>query len=81
MSGALAHLHELDLFCECEDESCWSVVSLPAGVYARIRRESNRYVLHPDHASEVIDALVEASELYVVVRDDASVPPLGRDGA
>jgi hypothetical protein len=42
-------------------------------VYARIRRESNRYVLHPDHAPGVTDALVEASELYVVVRDDASV--------
>jgi anti-anti-sigma factor len=73
MNAAHGHPRELDLFCECDDESCWRVVSIPADAYARVRRDSNRYVLHPFHGPGVAPALVEASELYLVVHDDASV--------
>jgi anti-sigma B factor antagonist len=73
MGAAQIHPRELDLFCECDDESCWRVVSVPAEVYARIRLHADRYVLHPLHVPQVAGSLVEASELYVVVRDDAPV--------
>jgi hypothetical protein len=60
--------------CECGRKTCVMPISLMPDEFAEIRARPGRFVVHPGHASEALERVVEQSERFHVVEslDDSS---------
>jgi hypothetical protein len=58
---------EIEVLCECGDESCISTVVINARDYERVRMESSRFVVRDGHELADIERVVERTPAYLVV--------------
>ena len=54
--------------CECSDETCRESVSLTVGEYEHVRSDSNSFIVVPGHHVPDVEAIVESSDRYLVVK-------------
>jgi hypothetical protein len=54
--------------CECMDTACTERISMTLTEYEAVRGDSNRFAIAPGHEVLDVEAVVETSERYVVVR-------------
>jgi hypothetical protein len=52
--------------CECEEESCTTLVMLTGEEYEEIRSESNRFVLSPGHSFRMGEVVAENGRFMTV---------------
>jgi len=58
---------ELEVLCECGDESCISTLVLTVRDYRRVRLDARRFVVCDGHEFEDIERVVERTPEYLVV--------------
>jgi hypothetical protein len=58
---------EIEVLCECGDESCISTVVINARDYERVRMESSRFVVCDGHELADIERVLERTPAYLVV--------------
>jgi hypothetical protein len=54
--------------CECGDGSCAQQIELDVPAYERIRADPTLFVVKPGHEEPDIEAIVERTDAYYVVR-------------
>ena len=66
--------------CECEEESCTTLLHLTAEEYGAARAEDSRFVLAPDHPY-TNGTVVSQNERFMLVDKDIPLPrPIPRAG-
>lgn len=60
--------------CECADARCSETIRISLEEYARIREDSQRFVVVPGHEVPEIERVVERHDGYVVVEKFVPVP-------
>ena len=58
---------ELEVLCECGDESCISTLVIAVRDYMRVRQETSRFVVCDGHELGDIERVVERTPEYLVV--------------
>jgi hypothetical protein len=58
---------ELEVLCECGDESCISTLVITVRDYKRMRLEPSRFVVYDGHELADIERVVERTPAYLVV--------------
>jgi hypothetical protein len=64
---------ELEIVCECANERCTRVISVPADEYERVRRQPDRFIVLGGHQVAKIENVVESTERYLVVEKHPEV--------
>jgi len=64
---------DYDFVCECEDDTCTSVVRMTAAQYEAVRAGANQYAVLPGHERAEAGATVSRAAGYVVVVKRAAV--------
>ncbi len=64
---AASETDEVEVLCECGDESCVSTVTMTVRDYERIRAEPTRFVVCIGHERADIERVVERTPEYLVV--------------
>jgi hypothetical protein len=54
--------------CECLDPGCAEKIPIPSAEYERIRRMPTRFFVAPGHQDPEVEAVVEKTDRYYVVR-------------
>jgi hypothetical protein len=54
--------------CECSDETCTEWVSLTIEEYEHVRTESDRFFVVPGHHVPEVEAVIAASDRYLIVK-------------
>ena len=58
---------DYDFVCECEDDTCTSVVRMTADQYEALRAAPNQFVVLPGHERPETEAVLARDNGYVVV--------------
>ncbi|HEY0417455.1 MAG TPA: hypothetical protein VGC78_13815 [Gaiellaceae bacterium] len=58
---------QLDLICECSDETCTSTIKVPVDEYELVRTFPARFVIYPRHDVPQIENIVGSGRGYEVV--------------
>ncbi|MFL5602707.1 MAG: hypothetical protein ACJ77R_04730 [Gemmatimonadaceae bacterium] len=58
---------QIDLACECMDETCTERVTMTVGEYEAVRSESNSFFVKPGHDVADVEDIVREQPNYVVV--------------
>jgi hypothetical protein len=58
---------EIDLACECMDETCVERVTMTVGEYEAVRSDSNTFFVKPGHDVAEVEDIVREGPHYVVV--------------
>ena len=66
-SGEVSLAREIDLACECIDETCTQRVTMTAREYEAVRSDSNTFFVKPGHDVPEVEEVVRAEANYVVV--------------
>ena len=59
-----------EIVCECADTACTERLSVPAGVYERVRADATHFLLSPGHEEPTVERVIEAHDSYVVVEKE-----------
>src|SRR3954470_6990070 len=59
---------EIDLACECMDETCTERVTMTVGEYEEVRSDSNMFFVRPGHDVREVEVILREESNYVVVR-------------
>jgi len=59
---------EIDLACECMDETCTERVTMTVGEYEELRSDSNMFFVRPGHDVREVEVILREESNYVVVR-------------
>jgi hypothetical protein len=57
----------VEFHCECGREGCDAHVAMDPNEYERVHGQRDRFVVHPDHVTPEIEAVVDRTDRYVVV--------------
>lgn len=71
---ALTEHEPLRIVCECDRLDCVEQLSMPVGAYEQLRGDSGCFVVVPGHQDPEVEAVVETTDDYVVVRKHAGAP-------
>jgi hypothetical protein len=73
----------IHIFCECGVESgCGERLTVPAGVYERVRQQDDRFLVKPGHETPELETAVEWNDDYVIVdKLPAAEPYVQGDGS
>lgn len=58
------------IVCECSDERCIERLTVPLAAYEHVRASSRRFIVAPEHVSEIVEHVVEHAAGYWVVEKD-----------
>jgi hypothetical protein len=64
--------------CECGDEACTRIVSVPLEEYARVREERARFLLLPGHEDDS-EVIVEWNDCYEIVEKAGEAADIARE--
>ncbi len=64
----------ITVICECGDADCTERLELRLADYERVRSEGDLYVVAKGHVFPDVETVVEAAEVYEVVRKNEGVP-------
>jgi hypothetical protein len=64
----------MNIVCECERFDCYDRIELTLEEYERIRSDSTRFVIRPQHDAPDVEDVVERREGYWVVRKHEGEP-------
>jgi hypothetical protein len=64
---AAAHGLQLDLICECSDETCTNPITVEVKDYERVRASATRFLIYPRHDIPQIERVVDRGRGYEVV--------------
>jgi hypothetical protein len=64
--------------CECGDERCTRIVSVPLEIYERVREEPTRFLLLPGH-EDCSEVVVERDNGYEIVEKAGEAADIARD--
>jgi hypothetical protein len=56
-----------DFVCECRDPECTERLTLSIEDFDAVRRDPDRFVVHPGHVASTLERLADVRETYVVV--------------
>jgi hypothetical protein len=59
---------ELEILCECRDESCAERIELTLPEYERVRQDSRLFFIRRGHGVPEVEEVVEENDNYEVVR-------------
>jgi hypothetical protein len=59
-----------DFVCECGADTCIERISVPMGVYERVRNDSHLFLVRPGHQEPEVERVVETDERFLVVCKD-----------
>jgi len=59
---------EIDLACECMDETCTERVTMTVGEYEELRSDSNMFFVRPGQDVREVEVILREESNYVVVR-------------
>jgi hypothetical protein len=62
---------EVEVRCECMRRDCDRTFTMPADDFRRIRYEPGLYILSAEHAPTLVEEVVEQTEEYLLVRNEA----------
>lgn len=75
MAEKLGPAREIDLACECIDETCTQRVTMTVGDYEAVRSNPNTFLVLPGHDVPELEEVVREEPNYVVVsKVGAGVP-------
>ena len=58
---------ELEILCECGDDSCISTLVITVGDYRRVRQETSRFVVCLGHELGHVERVIERTPAHLVV--------------
>jgi hypothetical protein len=64
---AAAHGVQLDLICECSDESCTNPIRVAIDDYQRVRASAIRFLIYPRHDIPRLEQVVDRGNGYEIV--------------
>jgi hypothetical protein len=64
---AAAHRLQLDLICECSDESCTNPIRVAVEDYQRVRVSAIRFLVYPRHDVPRLEQVVDRGNCYEIV--------------
>ena len=67
MAEKLGPVREIDLACECIDETCTQRVTMTVGDYEAVRSNPNTFLVLPGHDVPELEEVVREEPNYVVV--------------
>jgi hypothetical protein len=82
---AASHGLQLDLICECSDETCTNPITVEVKDYERVRASATRFLIYPRHNIPQIERIVDRGAGYEVVEKFGNAgrvvadDPLARD--
>ena len=56
-----------EIVCECADKACTERLSVPRGVYERVRSDATHFLLNPGHEDSTVERVIETFDSYIVV--------------
>ena len=59
-----------EIVCECADPACTERLSVPTGVYERVRSDATHFLLSPGHEDATVERVIETFDSYVVVEKE-----------
>src|SRR4029078_6925778 len=65
-----ADVDNLDLHCECGENSCAERLAVSVSDYLRVRKWDGRFLLVPEHQDEELENVVERHKSCLVVQRD-----------
>ena len=65
-------LGTFEIVCECADAGCTERLSVPTGVYERVRSDATHFLLSPGHEDPTVEHVIEVHDPYVVVEKDGA---------
>jgi hypothetical protein len=71
---ALADAEPLEILCECDRATCASKLTVPIGVYERVRADSARFFVCHGHEDPAVEDIVDSGGEYLVVRKHSGEP-------
>jgi hypothetical protein len=69
---------EIDLACECMDETCTERVTMTIAEYEAVRSDSNMFFVRQGHHYPDVEELVREEPAYIVVRKIGAGAPVAK---